>query len=181
MIFGSTAYYVRDLGGADRISRPLSLIPTAISVSIFQPTSNIHLTASAYNAPSHFSAPGCFQWLARGQSYAFQESQSPKLLPLRPPPQTLFLPLPSSSPKSDPGCGGPTTPSADSRSTASICARPSKSINSSMASFDGLIGSTMGSRTLPFVHKNRASRWGSPLSATCQGFFTAALLSERLP
>ena len=60
--------------------RARGLRGTGISVLISQPTGNIHLTASAYNAPSHFSVPGCFQWPARGQSYAFQESQSPQLL-----------------------------------------------------------------------------------------------------
>jgi len=48
-------------------------IYTGISVLISRPTSNVHLTASAYNAPSYFSVPGCFQRPARGQSYGFRE------------------------------------------------------------------------------------------------------------
>ena len=44
---------------------------------------------------------------ARGQSHAFQDSQSPQLLRLRPTPRTLFLALPPSSPESDSVCGSP--------------------------------------------------------------------------
>jgi len=71
------------------------LLLSGISVLICRPTSNVYLTASAYNAPSHFWVPGYFPWPARGQSYGFQESQSPQLLLLRPTSSDTF-PSPSS-------------------------------------------------------------------------------------
>ena len=37
-------------------------------------TTNVHLTASAYNASFNFSVPGCFPWPGRSQSYALQAS-----------------------------------------------------------------------------------------------------------
>ena len=78
---------------------------TRIAVLISRLTSNVHLTASVYNVPSHFSVSGCFQWSAGGRCHGLHDSHGPQVPLLRPTPQALFLPLPPSSPKSDPVCG----------------------------------------------------------------------------
>jgi hypothetical protein len=58
-----------------------------------------------------------------------------------------------------PGCGGPATCSADILNTASILARPIWSTNSSSASLDCSINSTMGSKACPFLARTSAHRW----------------------
>src|SRR5207249_8682285 len=80
-----------------------------------------------------------------------------------------------------PGCGGPAIPCADSRNTASICARPSTSTNSSTASFDCSINSTIGSKACPFLARNFANSWLSSLPMMGYGFSTTVLLFEDFP